>query len=93
MHRRAGNVHGDCKTYENYTILEIRLGKLTKAKEFKHEEFVKFKDKQFELFKQTDDYKKTVSILKEKFKSSDDQQLESFMKIDGTQYMTYFIEE
>jgi hypothetical protein len=84
---------GYSSDYENYTILEIRLGNLTKAKDFKHEDYVKFKGKQFELFKQTDDYKKTVSILKEKLKSSDDEQLESFMKINGTEYMTYFIEE
>jgi hypothetical protein len=84
---------GYSSAYENYTILEIRLGNLTKARDFKHEDYVNFRAKQFELFKQTDDYKKTVSILKEKFKSSDDEQLESFMRIFGTEYMTYFIEE
>jgi hypothetical protein len=83
---------GYSSVYENYAILEIRLGQLTKSKEFKYEDYIKFKDRQFELFKQTDDYKKTISILKEKFNSSDDQ-LESFMKINGTKYMTYFIED
>jgi hypothetical protein len=83
---------GYSSAYENYRILEIRLGNLTKAKDFKHEDYIKFKGKQFELFKRTDDYKKTLSILKEKLKSSDEQ-LESFIKINGTEYMTYFIEE
>jgi hypothetical protein len=69
--------------YENYTILEIRLGNLRKTKDFKHDDYIKFKDRRFELFKQSDDYKNTLSILKEKFKSSDEQ-LESFMKINGT---------
>jgi hypothetical protein len=83
---------GYSSAYESYTILEIRLGNLTKAKDFKHEDYIKFKGKQFELFKRTDDYKKTLSILKGKLKSSDEQ-LESFIKINGTEYMTYFIEE
>jgi hypothetical protein len=83
---------GYSSAYENYLILEIRVGTLTKAKDFKHEDYIKFKDKQFELFKQTPEYEKTLSILKGKFKTSDEQ-LESFMKINGTAYMTYIIEE
>jgi hypothetical protein len=79
-------------TFENYLIFEIRLGQLTKVKDFKYEEYVKFKDKQFELFKETEDYKKIVLTLKGKFKSSDEQ-LESFMKINWTEYMTYIIED
>ena len=83
---------GYSSAYENYLILEIRVGTLTKAKDFKHEDYIKFKDKQFELFKRTPEYEKTLSVLKEKFKASDEN-LESFMKINGTAYMTYIIEE
>jgi len=83
---------GYSSSFEYYLILEIRSGTLTKAKDFKYEDYTKFKDKQFELFKQTAEYKKTLSILREKFKSTDEN-LESFMKIHGTEYMTYFIED
>ncbi|MEJ7643715.1 MAG: hypothetical protein WKF87_03915 [Chryseolinea sp.] len=83
---------GYSSAFEYYLILEIRLGNLAKEKDFKHEDYTKFKDKQFELFKQTAEYGKTISILKEKFKSTDEQ-LESFVKIHGTEYMTYFIED
>jgi hypothetical protein len=83
---------GYSSAYENYMILEIRLGNLTKTKDFKYEDYIKFKDKQFELFKQTDDYKKTLSILRGKSQLSDEQ-LEHFMKISGTDYLTHFIEE
>jgi hypothetical protein len=78
--------------FEYYIILEIRLGNLTKAKDFKYEDYAKFRDKQFELFQRTTEYKEALSALKEKFKSTDEQ-LESFMKIHGTEYMTYFIED
>jgi hypothetical protein len=83
---------GYSSAYENYTILEIRHGNLTKTKDFKHEDYIKFKGRQFELFKKTDDYKKTLFILKEKLKSSDEQ-IESFIKTHETEYMTYFIEQ
>ncbi len=83
---------GYSSAYENYTILEIRHGTLTKTKDFKHEDYIRFKDRQFKLFKKTDDYKKTLFILKEKLKSPDEQ-IESFIKTHETEYMTYFIEE
>jgi hypothetical protein len=83
---------GYSSAYENYLILEIRQGQLTKSKDFKYEDYIKFRDRQFELFKQTREYEKSLTLLKEKFKSSDET-LESFMKINGTRYLTYFIEE
>jgi hypothetical protein len=83
---------GYSSAFENYLILEIRVGNLTKAKDFRYQDYIKFKEKQFELFKRTPEYQKTLSILKEKIKTSDEQ-LESFMKINGTAYMTYIIEE
>lgn len=64
---------GYSSAFENYTILEIRLGNLTKAKDFRYEDYIKFKDKQFELFKLTPEYKEAVSNLKKKSKSSDEQ--------------------
>jgi hypothetical protein len=78
-------------TFEYYFLLEVRQGKMTKIKDFKCEDYLKFKDKQFELFKQTDQYKQTLTVLKEKFKSTDDQ-LETFMKFHSADYVTYFIE-
>jgi hypothetical protein len=53
------------------------LGNLTKVKEFKYEDYIKFKDNQFELFKKTAEYEKILATLKEELKSSDEE-LESF---------------
>ena len=51
-------VHGGyASTYENYIILEIDNGNLTKEKQLKYKDYEKFKRKQFRAFKKTEAYK------------------------------------
>ena len=83
---------GYSSAFEHYLILEIRQGTLTKSKDFEHKDYTHFKDRQFELFRQTAEYREAISVLK-KESNSTEEQLQSFMKIHGTEYLTYFIEE
>lgn len=51
-------------TYENYFLLEIDSGKFVKSKGFDYIGYENFKEKQFEAYKKTDDYKNTKARLK-----------------------------
>ncbi|MBL0740627.1 hypothetical protein [Chryseolinea lacunae] len=82
---------GYASTYENYTLLEIRSGRFTKSKDFAHEDYEKFKDSQFELFKSTKEYEEIVAFLRDKLKAPEN--VEPFIKRHATDYMTYFIED
>lgn len=82
---------GYASTYENYTLFEIRSGRFTKSKDFGHEDYEKFKDSQFELFKRTKEYEKIVTFLKDKRIKPEN--LEPFIKRHETEYITYFIED
>lgn len=60
------HVHmGYSSTYENYILLELENGHLKKEKHFDRNAYEAFKDQQFQVFKQTDDFKKhKTSLLK-----------------------------
>ena len=70
-------------TYENYILLEIDKGDLKKEKHFKYEEYERFRERQFQAFKQTEEYKKIKADL-QKEKSLDvydsDEFIDSFLK-------------
>lgn len=51
-------------TYENYILLEVASGELLKSKEFGYKEYDAFKQRQFEAFKKTEEYKKLADDLK-----------------------------
>ncbi len=53
-------------TYEHYILLEISGGDFQRAKEFEHKEYEKFKARQFEAFKLTDEYRKLVDEFKKR---------------------------
>jgi len=81
---------GYASTYENYILLEIAAGDFKKAKQFGHEEYSAFKDRQFEAFKKTDEYKKIVEDLK-KNRNNSDEFIESFLKSFVTNYTSKFL--
>lgn len=58
-------------TYQHYTILELNKGVLTQEKQFKRKAYEKFKEKQFQIFKQTEDYHKMKSDLLQKGNSEE----------------------
>lgn len=67
-------------SYENYILLEIDKGDFKKSKEFNLEQYEKFKEKQFEAFKKTDEYKKLFDDLKKRDPGSTDEFINSFLK-------------
>lgn len=65
-------------TYENYILLEIADGKLINTKEFDYKEYEKFRERQFEAFKKTEEYKKVFENLRKKGDSPEF--IDSFLK-------------
>ncbi|MDR1739858.1 MAG: hypothetical protein LBR45_03790 [Bacteroidales bacterium] len=65
-------------TYENYILLEFDKGNLKNEKYFEYQEYEKFKEKQFQVFKQTEEYKKIKADLQKKGRS--DELIDSFLK-------------
>jgi hypothetical protein len=70
---------GYASTYENYILLEIAGGDFKRAREFNYREYAKFKERQYEAFRKTDEYRKIVEDLK-KNKDYTDEFIESFIK-------------
>ena len=58
---------GFSSSYEHYTILEMKKGKLVKEKQFTLEEYEEFKEKQYQAFKKTDEYKKNKADLQKEY--------------------------
>lgn len=78
-------------TYENYILLELYKGDLKKEKHFKYKEYEKFKERQFQVFKQTNEYKKIkVDLQKD---GSSDEFIDSFLKSFVTQYTSKILTE
>jgi hypothetical protein len=75
---------GYSSTYQHYTILELNKGVLTQEKQFKSKAYEKFKEKQFQVFKQTEDYNKMKSDLLQKGNS--EEFIDSFLSSYVTQY-------
>lgn len=71
-------------TYQHYTILELNKGVLTQEKQFKRKAYEKFKEKQFQVFKQTEDYHKMKSDLLQKGNS--EEFIDSFLRSYVTEY-------
>jgi hypothetical protein len=71
-------------TYKNYILLEIDKGDLKKELNFKYKEYEKFKERQFQVFKQTEEYKKIKTDLQKD--GSTDEFIDSFLKSWVTEY-------
>lgn len=51
-------------SYERYLLFEIKKGHIHKMRDYNHEEFIRFKEKQLSEFKKTKDYKRVSKKLK-----------------------------
>jgi len=71
---------GYASTYERYVLLEFENGNLKGEKQFGYEEYEKFKERQFQAFKKTDEYRKLVADLK-KGEDDSDEFIEDFLRI------------
>lgn len=78
-------------TYKKYILLEIDKGDLKKEKRFKYKDYELFKDKQFQAFKETEDYIK----IKEKLKNegSTDEFIDTFLRNFVTKYTSKILTE
>lgn len=78
-------------TYKKYVVLEIDKGDLKKEKHFKYKDYEKFKEKQFQAFKQTEEYKKIKADLQ---KDGDSEEfIDSFLRSFVTKYTTKILTE
>ncbi|HMK06035.1 MAG TPA: hypothetical protein VK476_00810 [Flavobacterium sp.] len=59
-------------TYENYILLEINNGDLTKSKAFDYKGYNDFREKQFAAYKLTDDYKKQYGEMQKMFEETNE---------------------
>ncbi|MBZ4189481.1 hypothetical protein [Niabella beijingensis] len=59
-------------TYEKYILLEMNQGDLKKEKNFDHKEYEKFRQRQFNAFRQTEEYKKLKEQMKKEKKYTDE---------------------
>jgi hypothetical protein len=69
---------GYASTYENYILLEIDKGSLRKEKDMSYPDYEKFKEKQFQAFKQTEEYKQVKAKLQKD--GSSDAFIDNFLK-------------
>ena len=83
---------GYASTYEHYVLLEFENGNLKKEKQFGYKEYAKFKDKQFQEFKKTDEYRKLKDDMKEKDDRSDEF-IEDFLRIFVIEYSSKILVE
>ncbi len=84
--------YGSPSLYENYIILEVSAGKVTKEKRCTYDEFVSFKERQFQAFKQTDEYKKEKERSMRKWKDTEES-IDSFFRIYVLEYTKSFATE
>jgi len=82
---------GYASTYKKYILLEINKGDLIKEKNFKYKEYEKFKERQFQVFKQTKEYKKVKTELQKNGNADDF--IDSFLRSFVTQYTSKILTE
>ena len=78
-------------TFKNYILLEIVKGDLKKEKHFKYKDYERFKEKQFQAFKQTEDYKIIKADLQKD--GNTDEFIDSFLRSFVTEYTSKIMTE
>lgn len=78
-------------TYQNYILLELDKGDLKQERRFNYEEYEKFKERQFQAFKKTEEYKKIKADLQKD--GSSDEDIDSFLQSFVTEYTSKILTE
>ena len=78
-------------TFSNYILLEVREGKLTGKRNYDHEQYEEFKEKQFQAYKKTEAYRKLVAELKKEDRSQEFP--DSFLRDFVVDYTSEFLDE
>ena len=73
-------------TYEKYILLEVEEGNLKNERNFKYKDYERFRNRQFEAFKKTEEYKKIKEDLKKD--GTTDEFIDSFLRSYITSYTT-----
>jgi len=79
-------------TFEHYILLEIDKGDLKTEKLLDYEKYEKFKEKQFQTFKKTEEYEKIKAKLK-KAVDWDDEFIDSFLRNEIIEYTSKILVE
>lgn len=82
---------GYASTYSKYLLFATENGNLNEVRNYRHKKFLDFKQKQFEKFKQTDEFKKLFEELKKSEYYQNDDELNSFIASYITNYTTKFL--
>lgn len=91
--RLISYVHmGYGSTFSRYLLLEISKGQFQKALKLNNRQYERFKDKQFELFKKTPEYKNIVEDLKAKG-YRDEKFFDSFLRSYIIKYTSIILNE
>ena len=78
-------------TYRNYILLEVENGNLVKDKQFGYKQYEKFKERQFQAFKKTEEYEKIKADLK-KEGNYGDEFLDTFLRSFVIEYTLKILE-
>jgi len=90
---------GYASTYEHYILLEFENGNLKRKKLFGYEEYEEFKEKQFQAFKKTDEYRELKENFKKKYDSREeftensDELTENFLRTYVIEYSSKILVE
>ena len=89
---RINYVHmGYASTYSDYWLLEIANGKLTETRNYDHQEFAEFRERQLNAYMKTDEYKALFDRLKNP--GDDEASVRRFIKNYVTDYATTFLDQ
>ncbi len=78
-------------TFKKYTLLEISKGDLKKEKHLSYKQYEKFKERQFQAFRQTDEYLKIKNDLQKN--GTPDKFIDSFLRSYIVGYTSKFLTE
>ncbi len=71
-------------TYENYILLEVDKGDVKQERKYGHKEYAKFRERQFQAFRETPEYRDMKAKLMEK--GSSEEFVDSFLRDFVIQY-------
>jgi len=76
---------GYASTYEKYFILEIHNGNLKRELNMDYKQFLEFREKQFELYKKTEEYRLFIERIRRN--NETEEEIENFLRIFFINYL------
>ena len=84
---------GYASTYSKYILISVVDGKMQEVRHYNDRKYEKFRKRQFEAFKKTEEYQKLVAELKANDPDTSDEFIEEFLQIYVVSYTSRFIDE